>query len=313
MTELFDQSSCIVCPRECRADRTQNKGACGADVNLKISLATLHYGEEPVLSGFEARRARIVTSSQGETLSGGSGTIFFSNCNLHCIYCQNYQISHLGQGRYISDEDLLNIIFGLQDEGALNINLVSPTQYTAQLIPILRQAKAAGLRIPIVWNSNAYEKVECIRALGELVDIWLPDFKYADAAQARKYSGISNYPATAIEAIKTMWEYAGELQTDFLGVATRGVMIRHLVLPNGISGSKEALHMIYDAIGNTVSLSLMAQYYPTAACAAYPELSRSITYDEYQEVLETAEELGFDNIFAQEIRPTPDWTPDFDR
>ncbi|MGI6197757.1 MAG: radical SAM protein [Candidatus Cloacimonadaceae bacterium] len=313
MKELFDLSQCSVCPRECLADRTQGKGVCGADSRLKISLATLHYGEEPVLSGFEAHRARVVTSSQGESLAGGSGTIFFSHCNLRCIYCQNYQISHLGQGRHISEEDLLNIIFGLQDQGALNINLVSPTQYTAQLIPILQQAKAAGLRIPIVWNSNAYEKVECIRALGDLVDIWLPDLKYADKEHARKYSGITDYPAIAINAIKAMWGSAGELQTDFLGVATKGVMIRHLVLPNGISSSKEALHMIYDAIGNTVSLSLMAQYYPTASCAGYPELSRSITYDEYQEVLDVAEELGFENIFAQELRPTPDWTPDFDR
>lgn len=313
MKALFDLSRCSVCHRECLADRTRGKGACGADARLKISLATLHYGEEPVLSGFEAHRASVVTSSQGESLSGGSGTIFFSHCNLRCIYCQNYQISHLGHGRHLSDEELLNIIFGLQDQGALNINLVSPTQYTAQLIPILRQAKAAGLRIPIVWNSNSYEKVECIQALGELVDIWLPDFKYADQHLARKYSGISDYPAIAINAIKTMWDYAGELQTDFWGVATQGVMIRHLVLPNRLSGSKEALRMIHDAIGNTVSLSLMSQYYPTASCAGYPELSRCINYQEYQEVLDVAEELGFDNIFAQELRPTPDWTPDFDR
>jgi len=313
VTELFDQTRCIVCPRECLTDRTQAKGACGADAHLKISLATLHFGEEPVLSGYEAHRARVVTSSQGETLSGGSGTIFFSHCNLRCIYCQNYQISHLGHGRQISDDELLNIIFGLQDQGALNINLVSPTQYTAQLFPVLKQAKAAGLRIPIVWNSNAYEKIECIHALGELIDIWLPDFKYADKYHARKYSGISDYPSIAIEAIKAMWDYAGELQTDFWGIASRGVMIRHLVLPNRLSSSKEALRMIYNAIGNTVSLSLMAQYYPTASCSGYPELSRSITYDEYQEVLDTAEELGFENIFAQELRPTPDWTPDFDR
>lgn len=311
MNQIFDLSRCILCPRECLTNRYIEKGACGADSRIKISLASLHYGEEPVLSGFEAKRAKVVTSAQGESLSGGSGTIFFSNCNLRCIYCQNYQISHLGQGRYISDDQLLNIIFELQEQAALNINLVSPSQYTAQLIPILQQAKDSGLKIPIVWNSNAYEKPECIYALRDLVDIWLPDFKYAQASFGKKYSAVRDYPSIAINAIKAMWQAAGELQTDFSGIATRGVMIRHLVLPNDISGSKDALRMIHDAIGNTVSLSLMSQYYPTASCAAYPELSRSINYHEYQEVLDAASELGFENIFSQELRPTPEWTPEF--
>ena len=312
MRELFDLKRCILCPRECLANRLLKKGACGADARLKINLATLHFGEEPILSGFEAHKAHTVTASQGERLQGGSGTIFFSNCNLRCIYCQNYQISHLGHGRYVTETELLNLIFELQDQGALNINLVSPTQYTAQLLPALQKAKASGLKIPIVWNSNAYEKPQSIEALKDLVDIWLPDFKYAHAFYAQKYSGVTDYPNIALKAIKAMWDATGELQTDSQGIAIKGVMIRHLVLPNRLSSSSDALRKIYDAIGNKVSLSLMSQYYPTASCSSLPELSRSISDHEYQEVLDTAFELGFENLYVQELRPTPDWTPIFE-
>ena len=243
--------------------------------------------------------------------SGGSGTIFFSHCNLRCVFCQNYEISHLGWGQAYQADDVLKMMLDLQSQGALNINLVSPTHYTPQLIPVLRQAKVSGLRIPVVWNSNAYEKVELIQALEGLVDIWLPDFKYAYGIYAAKYSGVRNYPEIAMNAIAEMYRQGGDLATDRHGIAKRGVIIRHLVLPNQLSGSEAALRKIASRIGTSVTLSIMAQYYPKGKAAEYPELMRPIKAEDYARVLETASELGFEHVFAQELIPTPDWTPEF--
>ena len=261
-----------------------------------------------MLSGPDAAMASGVTASD---VAGGSGTIFFSHCNLRCVFCQNYEISHLGWGKPYTPDEVLAMIFDLQAAGALNINLVSPTQYTPQLIPILKDAKAGGLRVPVVWNSNAYEKVGAIQALEGLVDIWLPDFKYAHGIYAAKYSGAKDYPAVALAAVGEMWRQYGALKLDERGIARQGVIIRHLVLPNRLSGSEDVLRKIASGIGTSVTLSIMAQYYPKGGAARYPELMQKIRPQDYERVLETASELGFEHVFAQELVPTPDWTPEF--
>jgi len=261
-----------------------------------------------VISGPEAVQASGVTDPETR---GGSGTIFFTHCNLRCVYCQNYEISHLGWGRVYKSEELLAAMMDLQSQGAYNINLVSPSQYTPQLIPILRQAKASGLKIPVLWNSNAYEKVEVLRELKGLVDIWLPDFKYAHGIYAGKYSGAKDYPEIALQAIGEMWAQSGPVQVDEHGIATQGVIIRHLVLPGGISGSLEVLRRVASQIGTDVTLSIMAQYSPMGKADQYPELLKAIKPEDYAHVLESAVELGFENVFAQELGPSPDWTPEF--
>ena len=264
-----------------------------------------------MLSGPDADTASYVTATKTFSPQGGSGTIFFSHCNLRCVFCQNYEISRLGWGKPYTHDEVVAMIFDLQDQGAYNINLVSPTQYTPQLVTVLREAKSSGLKIPVVWNSNAYEKVEAIQALEGLVDIWLPDFKYAHAFYAAKYSGVRIYPETALNAIGEMYCQCGDLETDSQGIAVRGVIIRHLVLPNKLSGSEEALRKIASRVGTSVTLSIMAQYYPKGQAAKYPELMKPIKAEDYARVLETASELGFEHIFAQELVPTPDWTPEF--
>ncbi len=256
-----------------------------------MSSAQLHHGEERVLSG-----------------TRGSGTIFLSHCNLRCVFCQNHDISHQGQGSIVSIEDCAEMMLGLQAAGAHNINLVSPTQYTPQLADAIRLARKQGLSIPLVWNSNAYEKVETLRALNGLVDIYLPDFKYADDAKALRYSGAKNYPDVALEALKEMFSQVGRLKLSESGVAVRGVLVRHLVLPNGISDSATVVRMLWEKFGLNLSLNLMAQYHPAAEAGKFPELSRRLTRREYLEVLEVAESFPFIHLFTQ----NPDFLLDED-
>lgn len=285
---------CGVCPQNCGVDRYRETGSCGADHRLKINLAHLHHGEEPVLSG-----------------SGGSGTIFFSHCNLRCVFCQNYRISHQGWGTYYSEEECAGMMLDLQAAGAHNVNLVSPTHFTPQLAQTIRIAKNRGLKIPVVWNSNAYEKVSSLQSLEGLVDIYLPDFKYADPGCSGKYSQAPDYPDLALEAIKEMYAQVGELQINGEGIATRGVLIRHLVLPNRISGTFEALSILRETFGPGVFISLMAQYYPAGEASRFAELDRGISSREYEEALDQAEKLGLENVFTQETEVTPEWTPEF--
>lgn len=311
MSKIPELDPCLVCPKNCGTDRYQSPGACGADYRIVINMATIHFGEEPMLSGPDAAQATSVTTDSTQGDREGSGTIFFSHCNLRCVFCQNYEISHLGWGKAFRPDEVLKVMFSLQQKGALNINLVSPTQYTPQLISILKMAKDEGLAIPIVWNSNGYEKVETLKQLQGLVDIWLPDFKYGYGVHAARYSAVRDYPAVALAAIEEMWAQSGALSTDARGIATKGMIIRHLVLPNGVSGSERIMRMIADTIGTEVTLSIMSQYYPTAKASGYAEISRSITASEYQKVLDTVQELGFSNLYIQELRVTPDWTPRF--
>lgn len=287
-------ASCAICPQNCGVNRYEKLGFCRAGSEIKINLAQLHHGEEPVLSG-----------------TGGSGTIFLAHCNLRCRFCQNHEISHLGWGRYYTREECAKLILELQKAGAHNINFVSPTHFSLQLAEVIKDAKAAGLTIPVVWNSNAYEKVETLGRLEGLVDIYLPDYKYAHNAYSQKYSQAKDYPRVALEAIHEMQRQVGELRLDSQGIAQRGLLIRHLVLPNGISGTRKALYELREKLGAKIAVSLMSQYYPTPQAAEHQELSRGISLEEYQDALAAARELEINLIFTQELSPSSDWTPQF--
>ncbi len=288
--------SCTICPRDCGIDRYHYRGFCGAPADLMVDLATLHHGEEPPISG-----------------TSGSGTIFFSWCNLMCVYCQNYELSHQGWGSVFGIEDMAELMLNLQDKGAHNINLVTPTHYTLQLIEALELAKKQGLGIPVVWNSSAYEKVGILHRLSGLVDIWLPDYKYAHGIYAKKYSQAANYPKVAKAALQEMYKQSGHLCMDAQGIAIKGMLVRILVLPGDLAGAKDSLRMLCDTFGHKLHISLMAQYYPAGDADVYPELNRCITEKEYEEVLDTAAQLNLENVFVQNDTGSKLWTPEFAR
>lgn len=293
---IKELQDCRICPRDCGVNRFETRGFCGAGGQIEINLAQLHFGEEPCLSGTQ-----------------GSGTIFFSHCNLKCVFCQNYAISIEGHGREISDTELVQIMLNLQQKGAHNINLVTPTHYTLQLISALQKAKAEGLAIPIVWNSSAYEKPETLKLLKGLVDIYLPDFKYYHGIRARKYSLAPDYPHYAFESLKEMYAQQGRLEMDDNGIAYKGVLLRLLVLPEGLSGTENTLRKIAYELSTELSLSIMGQYYPAGEAGRFPELNRGINQAEYKKVLDTALDLGFSSIYAQELSCSDFWTPSFVR
>lgn len=285
---------CHICPRNCGVDRYIANGFCDAGADLRINLAQLHFGEEPVISG-----------------NLGSGTIFFTHCNLKCVFCQNYSISQEGNGSYCSPEDLSDLMLDLQHQGAHNINLVTPTHYSLHIREALLRARENGLHIPIVWNSNAYETVETLAQMQGLVDIYLPDFKYSYAAYSKLYSSAPDYPEIALKAISEMKRQVGDLKLDEEGIATRGLIIRLLVLPNNIAGIQRSLDLIAQNLGPQTQISLMGQYYPTHKAFLFPELSRGITSIEYDKALDSIHAHGFTNVWTQELSCNDEWTPDF--
>ena len=285
---------CVICPRECGVDRYKGKGFCQAGAGLEINLAQLHFGEEPPISG-----------------TRGSGTIFFCHCNLRCVYCQNHQISLKGHGKAVSEAEAIKIMLSLQEQGAHNVNLVTPSHYAPQLVKTISEAKRQGLKIPVLYNSSAYDKVEMLRSLEDVVDIYLPDYKYHHAIYAKKYSHAPDYPKVAQNAIAEMIRQKGFLRLDSEGIATQGVLVRHLVLPHMLSGSRAALQMLASEFGTRIPISLMGQYYPAAEAHRYPELKRGITEDEYQKALDVIYDLGFECVIGQELSSDDSWTPDF--
>lgn len=274
---------CTLCPRNCRGNRlTGQKGICGADSRAAISSYNLHFGEEPPISG-----------------QRGSGAIFFGNCSLRCVFCQNYPISQLGKGlRTISSRELSKIMLELQERGAQNINLVTPSHYLPSIVMSIFLARESGLSIPIVYNSSGYEKVSVIRQLLGIVDIFLPDFKYGIAEIAGKYSGAVDYLQNAVAAIKEMHRQVGDMQFDESGSAKKGVLIRHLILPGNTENSMSVLREIKAAIGTDVYISLMSQYFP-AYKALNMDINRGIRKDEYNEIVEYFFYLGFKNGYLQ--------------
>lgn len=292
--------ACELCPRRCRADRAAGeRGVCGATDTLRLARAALHFWEEPPISGEE-----------------GSGTVFFSGCPLKCVYCQNHEISTGNFGIDVSPERLAQIMLELQDQGALNINLVTATHYAHLLPEAIAAARAQGLAIPIVYNTSGYERVEAVRELDDLVDIWLTDFKYADAGLGRALSHVPDYPSVAQSALIEMARQlerhgGGAARAD--GTWTRGIIVRHLVLPGHAEDSCRVLDLIWDAVGD-VPISVMNQYTPNAAMrAAGGELARAVTREEYERVLDHADDLGFTQMFWQEGGAVDEsFTPPFD-
>ena len=275
---------CNLCPRECNVDRGLGKtGFCKVPNQIKVSRAALHFWEEPCISGEE-----------------GSGTVFFSGCNLRCVYCQNRKIAEGVYGKEITVDRLAAIFLELQEKGANNINLVTPSHYVLQIRKALDMAKEKGLKLPIVYNSSAYEKVETLQLLKGYVDIYLPDFKYMSSAVSGKYSSAPNYSKIAKEAIREMASQVGEAQFDDRGIMTRGVIVRHLVLPGYIEDSKKIIKYLHNAYGNSIFISVLNQFTPLGDLENYPEINRKLTEREYDEVVDFAIEIGVENGFIQE-------------
>ena len=244
---IEELNECEICPHRCRVNRNEEKiGRCKSKNTVKIAKASVHNFEEPCISG-----------------KNGSGTVFFSNCNMNCIFCQNYEISQQGKGREISIEELANIFLEQQEKKVENINLVTPTSYAIQIIKAIEIAKRRGLSIPIVYNTNGYENIETIKKLNGYVDIYLPDLKYAKNELGEKYSKVNNYFEIATEAIKEMYKQVGKAKFNKDGIMQKGLIIRHLILPGNIENSKEVLKWINDNMPKDILVSLMAQYFPT--------------------------------------------------
>lgn len=278
----FDLTKCNVCPIGCRADRTRSRGACGAGDVLEISSWNLHFGEEPPISGHQ-----------------GSGTIFFAHCPLKCLFCQNYPISHLGHGVEFSREEFINMMLKLQDEGAHNINFVTPTHYTLQIIEALRMIKGNKLKIPVVYNCSGYEKTDTLKDLEGLVDIYMPDAKYSSSKSASKLCNAEDYWEINKEALKEMHRQVGDLQIDSSGIALRGLLVRHLVLPEDLSGTEEVLTYIAWEINKNTYISLMSQYHPAYKTVGDKILGRRLNRDEYSRAVQYAEALMLENCYCQ--------------
>ena len=287
---------CTYCPRHCQVDRIKNeKGLCRAGNKPKVALVSTHWWEEPCISGTK-----------------GSGTIFFSHCNLKCLYCQNYRISQEDFGQEISIEELAKLMLKQQSKGVHNINLVSPTQYFAQVKESLILAKEQGLSIPIVYNTNGYECTHNIEELKGLVDIYLPDLKYADNELGVRYSGVKDYFEQATKAILTMYDQVGAPQFDEEGIIKRGIIIRHLVLPGQIGNSKKVLDWLAAHLPKDIPISLMCQYTPMYKAHNHPELSRRLTKREYAKIIDYFFALGLENGYVQELASAKtSYTPDF--
>ena len=276
---------CMLCPHKCGANRTNgNYGRCKSTKDVKIALYSVHDFEEPCISG-----------------NKGSGTVFFSNCNLNCIFCQNYEISQLGKGRKITVERLAEIFLIQQEKGVNNINLVTPTSYVIQIIEAIKIAKSKGLKIPIVYNTNGYENIETIKMLEGYIDIYLPDLKYAEDELAKKYSNVNNYFEISTKAIKQMVKQVGTPEFNSDGIIRKGVIIRHLVLPNEIENSKKVLKWIKENLPKEIYISVMAQYFPTYKAKENEQLNRKLTKKEWKEITSYIEELGIENGYIQEL------------
>jgi putative pyruvate formate lyase activating enzyme len=288
-------SPCRLCPRACGIDRTAGeRGYCGAGPEPTVAAVLPHFGEEPPLSG-----------------PGGAGTIFFRRCNLRCLYCQNHQISQGNLGRALSPEELALEILRLQKSGCSTIEPVSPTHHLPGLLKALAIAAEQGLNLPVVYNTNGYESVETLELLDGIVDIYLPDLKYASNDEARKYSDATDYVEKARAAILKMHSQVGNLVVDVQGRGVRGMILRHLILPGGLSGALQTLVWVRDNLPISVTLSLMAQYTPLHRGKEFPPLDRTITGKEYDRVVDTAWELGFENVFIQEMESRESGIPDF--
>ena len=284
-------TTCTLCPRNCNVDRTNGRtGFCGQTKEIKAARAALHMWEEPCISGTK-----------------GSGTVFFSGCTLRCVFCQNAAIAAGKSGKIISKERLSEIFLELQEQGANNINLVTPTQFVPQIAQALEHAKMHGLNLPIVYNTGSYEHVDTLRRMEGLVDVYLPDLKYYSSELSLRYSHAADYFLVASNAIKEMFRQVGtplftetSSGSESMPLITRGVIVRHLVLPGHIADSKKIIKYLYDTYGNDIYISIMNQYTPATDLTDFPELNRRLTQKEYDTVVDYAIDLGVENGFSQE-------------
>ena len=304
---LKELEKCRICPRECNVNRMQGKvGNCKASNKIEIALVSLHKFEEPCISGSNKIEIALVSLHKFEEpcISGenGSGTIFFAHCNMHCVFCQNYEISQeLGNYKETSIEELADIMVHQQEMKAENINLVTPTMYAYQIREAIKIAKGKGLNIPIIYNSNGYENEKTIKALEGYIDIYLPDLKYYSNELAEKYSKAPNYFEVATEAIKKMIEQVGVPKFDERGMIKKGVMIRHLVLPNHIQNTKNILKWVKENLPEEIYINVMAQYFPTYKAKEDELLNRKLTRKEYKQVEQYFYLLDFKNGYMQEL------------
>ncbi len=291
-------SPCRLCPRCCGVDRTRGeRGFCRAGSRVQAAKALPHTGEEPAISG-----------------TCGSGTVFFTHCNLRCLFCQNYQISREHLGREVSAEELAHMMLGLQDRGCRNISLVSAAHFLPGILEALILAAAGGLRVPLVYNSNGYENPEVLRLLDGIIDIYLPDAKYCSDAIAMHFSEAPDYHRINMAALREMARQAGHLEVDEHGSALRGLIIRHLVLPEGLTDTYRVLRAIKKKLGPFVTISLMGQFTPCFKAAGHPVLGRPLSPEEYEQACAMLYELGFENGWVQECgQDDRAFVPDFSR
>ncbi len=302
---LSTMTDCTLCPRQCHVNRLAGEiGYCGQTAKLTAARAALHFWEEPCISG-----------------TSGSGTVFFSGCNLRCVFCQNHNIALGKTGQEISHERLSDIFLELQDKGAHNINLVTPSHFLPQIIHALEYAKSHGLSIPIVYNTGSYEEVSSLHLLDGLIDIYLPDLKYYSSDLSLLYSHTSNYFEKATAAIAEMYRQVGACvftpdntsSDSYMGILKKGMIVRHLILPGQTKDSKKILRYLYETYGNNIYISIMNQYTPLPHVAHIPELNRRVTEDEYSRVLTFARRLGIENGFQQEGEAASEsFIPEFD-
>ena len=293
---LEQLAKCEICPFRCKVNRLSGQvGRCGCGDKIRVAKYQLHYFEEPCISG-----------------KSGSGTVFFSNCNFKCIFCQNYKISQEGKGNEVTIEELANIFLKLQQESANNINLVTPTMYTYQIIEAIKIARVKGLNLPIIYNSNGYENVETLRDLRGYVDVYLPDLKYYADELAIKYSKAPNYFKIATKAILEMINQVGLPEFDENGMIKKGVIIRHLVLPGHIQNSKHILKWLKENVEGKAYVSVMAQYFPTYKAKEDEYLNRKLTRKEYSEIEQYLYLLDIQNGYMQELgKHEEEYVPDF--
>ena len=294
-------ASCNICPRECRVNRLQNEtGYCHSGFLPVVSAVCAHHGEEPAISG-----------------TGGSGTVFFGNCNMRCVYCQNYQISQNWKQQRSNEMDchtLAEKMLYLQDGlGCHNINFVSPSHFVPQLLRAVIEAVPMGLRVPLVYNSNGYDSIASLKEIDGVMGVYLPDLRYASDRWAKKLSHAPHYVAQARRAIQEMYRQVGDLVVDESGLAQKGLIVRHLILPNGLANSEESLTWLVREVSPAVTVSIMSQYMPMHRASRVPLLSRKITVEEHEAVLRLIADLGIENGWVQEMAAAEEYLPDFER
>lgn len=284
MKNMNKYENCLLCPRKCGINRrTGQTGVCGVSSEIKVARAALHYWEEPCISG-----------------KRGSGAVFFSGCSLHCVFCQNREISDGKEGKVISKERLSDIFIELADKGANNINLVTPGQYIPDIVWAVNDAKSRGMKLPIIYNTSGYENVTELKLLEGIVDVYLPDFKYMDSTLSARYSRAKDYPSVAKQALSEMVRQQPEVMIDdATGLIQKGVIVRQLLLPGHVNDAKAVLKYLYDTYHDHVYISMMSQFTPIAL-EDYPEINRTVTKREYERLVNYALEIGITNAFIQE-------------